>query len=121
MSNIDINSTYNTPEMIVLGIFSVFYLIVLWKIFVKAGQPGWAAIIPIYNSYILAKIAFGNGWLFLLAIVPIVNFIYLFILYFKLAKSFGKSTAFGIGTIFLSIVFLPMLAFGSCEYLGPQN
>ncbi|MDE5778096.1 MAG: hypothetical protein K2I10_06260 [Lachnospiraceae bacterium] len=97
---------------------SIVMLVALWKVFVKAGEPGWAAIVPIYNIYVLFKIAMGNGWLFLLCFVPLVGAILALIVYFKLATAFGKGAGFGIGMIFLTPIFLCMLAFGDAEYQG---
>lgn len=101
-------------------IVSVFFIIVNWKLFAKAGEPGWASIIPIYNSYVLYKIAWGKGWMFLCTLIPIIGFIFPLICNIKLAKAFGKGTGFGIGLIFLPVIFQPMLAFGDAEYVGPQ-
>jgi hypothetical protein len=97
----------------------VFLLASLWKVFTKAGQPGWAAIVPIYNFVVLMKIVGRPWWWILLLLIPIVNIIVLFIVYIDLAKSFGKSTAFGVGLALLGIVFLPILAWGSATYRGP--
>ena len=91
-------------------------IISMWKIFVKAGRPGWAALIPFYNSYCEFDIAFGTGWMFLLGFIPCVNFVVMILLYFKLAKVFGKGTGFGFGLLFLPMVFFPILAFGDAEY-----
>lgn len=106
--------------VIVLLVIAVFAIICMWKIFTKAGQPGWASIIPFYNYYVLFEIAWGNGLLFLLLLIPAANFVVLIILWVKLAQSFGHSAAFAIGLLFLPIIFLPMLAFGSSQYIGPQ-
>ncbi len=95
---------------------SIFLLISFVVIFTKANKPGWAAIIPFYNFYCLTDIAIGSGWLFLLMFFPGVNAIYLAVLLFKLAKSFGKSTLFAILTIFFSCVCLPIIAFGKATY-----
>ncbi len=104
----------------------VFEIAALWQVFVKAGQPGWAAIIPIYNIWILLKIIGRPGWwlaLFLLAIIPIVGWIAVFvigiIINLDLAKSYGKSTAFAIGLILLGFIFIPILGFGASRYVGP--
>ena len=99
----------------------VFYVFVLWKIFVKAGEPGWASIVPFYNTYVLFKITWGNGWLFLLSLIPFVNVVILIITYVKLAQAFGKGGGFAAGLILLSFIFLPILAFDSSDYIGPQN
>ena len=98
--------------------FAVILLIVasMWKIFVKAGEPGWAAIVPIYNFIVLLKIAGKPAWWIVLMIIPVVNFVILAIVCLSLAKNFGKSAGFGIGLLFLGIVFYPILAFGDARY-----
>ena len=93
----------------------------MWKIFTKAGKPGWAAIVPFYNIYTEFEIAGMNGWMFLLLLIPFVNFIVMIMLYLKLAKAFGKGTGFGIGLIFLNFIFTLILAFGSAEYVGEEK
>lgn len=97
----------------------VFFIATFWKIFTKAGQPGWAAIIPIYNLYILCKIAGRPGWWIILMFIPLVNFVISIILAIDVAKSFGKGVGFAIGMIFLGIIFYPILAWGSAQYQGP--
>lgn len=88
----------------------------LWKMFVKAGQPGWAAIIPIYNLYILTKIVNRPGWWVILFLVPIVSLVISIIIMLDLAKSFGKSVAFAVGLILLGPIFICILGFGSAQY-----
>lgn len=105
----------------ILCLVGIYQIVVMWKVFTKAGVAGWKSIIPIYNTYILTKITYGNGWLFLLLIVPIVGFVFSIMLYIKLAKAFGKGTGFGIGLWLLSLIFLSILAFDSSEYQGVQN
>jgi len=90
-----------------------------WKIFSKAGQPGWAAIIPIYNWYIRCKIVGRPGWWVILLFIPFINFIIGIILCIDLAKSFGKGAGFGIGLILLGVICFPILGFGSAQYQGP--
>lgn len=89
-----------------------------WKIFTKAGEPGWAAIVPIYNYIVMLKIVGRPMWWFLLFLVPVVNFIIGIIVAIDLAKAFGKGAGFGIGLIILPFVFAPMLAFGDADYQG---
>jgi hypothetical protein len=98
---------------------TVLMVVSMWKIFSKAGQPGWAAIIPIYNLYIWCKIVGRPWWWILLMLIPFVNFIICIILLIDLAKSFGKGVGFGLGLLFLGIIFFPILGFGSAQYLGP--
>jgi len=99
--------------------FMILVIAACWKIFTKAGQPGWAAIIPIYNWYILCKIVGRPGWWVILLLIPFINFIIGIILCIDLAKSFGKGVGFGIGLILLGVIFFPILGFGSAQYLGP--
>ena len=73
---------------------SILMIICYWKIFEKAGEHGWAILIPFYDTYVMFKIAFGNGWKFLLLLIPIVNIVFAIMVPFKLAKAFGKSSVF---------------------------
>jgi len=97
------------------------YIISMWKIFVKAGKPGWAALIPIYNIIIELEILGRPWWFILLMIfVPIANVVITIILMLDFARVFGKSVAFALGLIFLSAIFIPILAFSDDKYLGPN-
>jgi hypothetical protein len=96
----------------------VISIVSMWKIFTKAGKPGWASIIPIYNIVVLFRISGLNALLILLMFIPIVNVVMIFVLYINLAKSFGKGAGFGLGLIFLNIIFMPILAFSNAEYQG---
>lgn len=107
--------------MVIVFAVAVISLVGMWKIFVKAGKPGWGAIIPFYNMYCLFEMSFGTGWLFLLCLVPCVNVVITIIMWIKLAQAFGKGVAYGIGILFLPVVFLPMLGFGDAQYIGPAN
>lgn len=99
--------------------FAIFITVAMWKVFVKAGQPGWAAIIPIYNIYIMTKIGGKPGYWTLLCFIPILNLIILIWLYNMVSKSFGKDEGFTAGLVFLGFIFWPILGFGSAKYLGP--
>mgnify|MGYP001118907155 FL=1 len=102
--------------MLLLAVFSI---ICLWKIFEKAGKPGWAAIIPIYNVLVELEILGRPWWWLLLMFIPFVNIVIAIIIIFDLAKVFGKGTGFGFGLLFLSVIFYAILAFGDARYLGP--
>lgn len=91
-----------------------------WKVFTKANQPGWAAIVPFYNIYIMLKIVGRPGWWLILCIIPLVNFIAFIILSIDMAKSFNKGTGFGVGLLFLGFIFYPILGFGDATYAGPS-
>ena len=105
--------------IIFLLAFAVFVIAAMWKVFVKAGQPGWAAIIPIYNIYIMTKIAGKPGYWTLLCIIPFLNIIFLIWLYNMISKSFGKDEGFTAGLVLLGFIFWPILGFGAAKYLGP--
>jgi hypothetical protein len=110
-----------SPLSMIFGLLIALLLIVaMWKVFTKAGQPGWASIIPIYNLYIWCKIVGRPWWWILLMLIPFVNFIICIILCIDLAKSFGKGVGFGIGLALLGIIFFPILGFGSAQYKGPS-
>lgn len=91
-------------------------IIGLWKLFTKAGKPGWAAIIPIYNTCMLIDIAGKPIWWILLMFIPIVNLVITILVMIGLAKNFGRGTGTVIGLIFLPLIFMLILAFGSAEY-----
>jgi Family of unknown function (DUF5684) len=119
--------TYNSPVPDAIGpaatviafICAVILIIAWWKVFTKAGQPGWACLIPIYNLYILLKIAGKPGWWIILFLIPIVNFVISIIVSIAVANSFGKSALFGIGLAFLPFIFYLILGFGDAKYVGP--
>ena len=94
----------------------LFLIVSFWKVFVKAGQPGWGIFIPIYNIYLLIKIAGRPGWWLILYLIPFVNIVIGIIIGIDIAKNFGKDTAFGLGLFFLGFIFYPIMAFGSAEY-----
>jgi len=88
----------------------------LWKTFVKAGKPGWGAIIPIYNGILLLQIAKRPVWWIILLLIPLVNVIITIIVSLDVAKFFGKGAGFGIGLAFLPFIFYPILGFGDAKY-----
>jgi hypothetical protein len=96
----------------------ILMLVALWKVFEKAGQPGWAAIIPIYNWYILLKVADKPGWWLILMFIPIANLVIAFITCLSVAEKFGKSAGFAVGLFFLGFIFFPILAFSDAQYSG---
>jgi len=115
-------STSGSPLGVIISLLiAVLMIVAMWKIFTKAGQPGWASIIPIYNIYILCKIVGRPGWWVLLMFIPLVNFIIAIILCIDLAKSFGKGAGFGIGILLLGFIFLPILAFGDAQHQGAAS
>ncbi len=123
------NVTYSTSTsmsgaalaavLLISLVLIVFYVFVMWRVYTKAGKPGWACIVPFYNIVVLLEIVGRPIWWILLYLIPGVNLVILIIVYLDLAKVFGKSSGFALGMIFLSFIFLPILAFGPARYLGP--
>ena len=92
-----------------------------WKIFTKAGRPGWASIIPIYNTIVVLGMVGKPWWWIIGFMIPFVNFILAIVLSVLLAKVFGKGIGFAIGLILLPFVFAPILAFGDATYTAPAE
>lgn len=101
-----------------VGIFVILAVAGMWKIFTKAGKPGWASIIPIYNFYILLEIIGRPGWWVILYFIPFVNFVVMILVALDLARVFGKSTLFAIGLILFPFIFYLLLGFGDATYQG---
>jgi hypothetical protein len=97
---------------------TVLYIASYWAIYGKAGQPGWAAIIPIYSTFVLLRVCGRPAWWFILLLIPLVNVVIGLILVFDLAKAFGRGALFGLGLLFLSIIFYPVLGFGGSRFVG---
>lgn len=97
----------------------IFEIAAHWKVYTKAGKPGWASIIPFYNAIVLLEIVGRPLWWFLLWLIPGVNIVIGIIVILDLAKSFGKGVGFAIGIILLTPIFIPILAWGDAEYQGP--
>ena len=118
------NDNYNEIMQMYYSFAIITIVIVLishWFIFKKAGEEGWKAIIPFYNSYTLCKIVIGNGWPFLICFIPYVNIVFGIYITVMICTAFGKSTLFKIGAVFLPIIFIPILAFNSDVYIGPNG
>lgn len=94
----------------------IFMIAAMWKVLVKAGQPGWGILIPFYNTYLILKVAGRPGWWLILYFIPLVNIIIELIVSIDIARNFRKGTGFGLGLFFLSFIFFPILAFGSATY-----
>lgn len=110
---------------IAAAIILIVYLAVIiimiasfWKIFSKAGRPGWAAIVPIYNIIVFLDVAGKPWWWIFLFCIPILNVIMGIIAIVGLAEKFGKGAGFAVGLILLGVIFYPILAFGDAEYQG---
>ena len=118
-------NTTNTSSGVGLGLMLVYlvliivFLTALWKVFTKAGVPGWKALIPIYNAIMLLRIVGYSAWYFLLYLIPIINIVFSVMVAYKLAIAFG----YGIGMTILNLLGIGylILGFGSAKYLGPDG
>lgn len=105
------NTSLPTGYWIFALAVAVLAIVSLWMIFKKAGKPGWASIVPVYNGIVLIQVAGLPLWYLLLLIIPFANIYAIFKIYIELAHKFGKSTGFGVLTVFFSEICLPILAF----------
>lgn len=118
--------TFSTPSAlpgplfwVIWCVVVVFYIATMWVVYTKAGKPGWASIIPIYNAVVLHQMVGKPVWWVLLYFIPIVNIVIAIIVTHALSLSFGKGTGFTVGLILLGFIFYPILAWGDARYLGP--
>ncbi|TWU09601.1 hypothetical protein CA54_48430 [Symmachiella macrocystis] len=109
-----------------LGLVPVFVMLAIgvaviagfWKAFEKAGEPGWAVLVPIYNAIVFLKIAGKPAWWFILLLIPLVGMVVAIIAAIDFAKAYGKGTGYGVGIAFLGAIFVPMLGFGDARFQG---
>ena len=87
-----------------------------WMIFLKAGRPGWGAVVPVYNVYLTCRVAGRPGWWLILFVVPIVNIVIAIVVGIDIAKAFAKGAGFGVGLAILGFIFAPILGFGDDRY-----
>ena len=111
----------------VVGIVGLLIIIVLliaaWKLYAKAGKPGWAAIIPFYNIWVMGEIIYGsaNAWKCLLMLIPGIGGFFGWLFLFRFAQVFGKEILFCILNILFPYIIMPMMAFGGDTYKGPTS
>jgi hypothetical protein len=103
---------------------TVFYIVCYWRVFSKAGKPGWLAIIPLVNFIVLLNIVGRSAWWLVLLLIPGVDAVFILIfslvIYWDLGKAFGKGAGFRLGLMFLHAIFIAILAFGSAQYVGAR-
>jgi hypothetical protein len=120
-SSTSMSSTFWVVYFTILAAFVLVISVSIWKVFAKAGKPGWAAIVPVYNTIVLLQIVRRPLWWFLLFVIPFVNIVVGIVVYYDLVKAFGR----GVGTLLLilllPIIGLPMLAFGDAKYTAPAD
>lgn len=107
-----------TVLLIVYLLLIVASIAGMWRVFTKAGQPGWAAIVPIYNLYVMLKVADDPGWWLIGMFIPLVNLIVFIVVGVHVSQAFGRGVGFGLGLAFLGFIFWPLLGFGDYAYRG---
>jgi Family of unknown function (DUF5684) len=115
-------------DNIMAGLFFLAFIAVfvlafagMWKVFEKAGNPGWTSLIPVYNMILLVRMAGKPDIWILYMFIPLANLVFGILVMMDVAKKFGQSAAFGVGMIFLPMIFYPILGFGDARYLGVPN
>lgn len=109
------------PTLVIALALFVLTVVGNWKCFEKAGEHGWGAIVPFYSQYINFKIAYGQGWMFLLMIIPFIGWIFAIMCNYKFAKAFGKSTGFAVGNVFIPSIFTTIIGFDESEFIGNNS
>ena len=109
------NRTFTSISLL----WTILWIVAFWVLFVKAGQPGWGAIIPIYNFLLILRIAGRPWWWILLMLIPFVNIVLAIIVVVNFTMSYGKGALFAVGMVFFPVIFGLILAFGSARYQGP--
>lgn len=116
-----VGAVFGVIFMIIYLVVLVLLIVSLWKLFTKAGKPGWAAIIPIYNSVVMCEIAGRPLWWVVLLFIPLVNIVVGAILGLEFVRAYGKDTAFQVLSIFFPYVIYPIMGFSkNTKYVGPK-
>ena len=109
---------YDSASLASSIVINIISIVALWRIFTKAGEKGWKAIIPFYNVYVLFELTWGSGIKFLFLAIPFFNIYVIIKTCINLARAFGRNGIFSLGLVFLPNIFSIVLAFSDCEYLG---
>ncbi|MFN8342013.1 MAG: DUF5684 domain-containing protein [Cyclobacteriaceae bacterium] len=110
-----------TTLIIVYCAVLLIILAAYWKIFEKAGKPGWAGIVPIYNIFVYLEIINRPWWWFIMLLIPFVNIYFGIVMVHRLSRSFGKDVGFTIGLLLLGFIFVPILGFGDAKYTALKD
>lgn len=111
----------NGGSSFTMFVLAILTIVAMWKVFQKAGKPGWASIIPIYNLVVFLEIINKPIWWVIFFFIPVVNIFFAFIMWHELAKTFGKDITYTIGLFFLPFIFIPILGFGDAVYTRPVS
>jgi hypothetical protein len=97
------------------------YVVAMWKLFTKMGQPGWVGIIPLLNAYGIYKLAGRDWWWVILLLIPCINIVAAWFLASDTAKLFGKELGWTIVLFIFPGIGHIILAFGDSQYVGPNE
>ena len=100
---------------------AIFMIVAYWRVFSKAGQPGWAIFIPIYSTIVLLRVAGKPWWWLFLFLIPLVDIVIAILVYAGVAANYGKGAGFTVGLIFLPYIFIPILGYGGAVYQAPVS
>lgn len=109
-------ATVYTVANVISIVAAVFLIVAYWKIFEKAGEPGWKSIVPLYNTYTMYKLLFSSGWMFLLEFIPVVNIVMWVMRCKRTSHAFGHGAGYTLGLMFLPNIFAMILGFNSDEF-----
>jgi len=116
------DALFSLPVILISLAIGVLMLVAVWKVFAKAGEPGWASLIPFYNTYVEFRMAGYNPWLFLLLLVPVVNIVLALLVSYKIGETFGKGPVFNIvWMVLFPVVGWLILGFGDAQYRRPAT
>ena len=116
------DALFSLPVILISLAIGVLMLVAVWKVFAKAGEPGWASLIPFYNTYVEFRMAGYNPWLFLLLLVPVVNIVLALLVSYKIGETFGKGPVFNIvWMVLFPVVGWLILGFGGAQYRRPAT
>lgn len=97
----------------------VLQVVGLWLVFEKAGRSGWQALVPLYNLFVLVDILDRSDWWVLWLLIPVVGFVFWFLLCDDLANAFGYGTAMTLALFLVPVLALPWLGLGSHKFSAP--
>lgn len=114
---------FTTHQMFLILILCIISYAAMWALYKKGGKKGWEAIVPFYTDYVMCDMAYGNGWIFLIGLIPVARIIFAWYTLYRFTKLYeGCGTGLALGCAFIPFVFLPILAWGNGhEYIGREN
>ncbi len=94
----------------------IIWFVGMWRVFEKAGEPGWAALIPFYNLWVMVRMGGKPWWWFFMFLIPLVNLVFLLLLSLAMAKKFDQPVIFGIALFLFPFIFYMIIGFSDMRY-----